>query len=404
MRKFILLIAAPIMIPFVSIGDTAPVMPVQSGCVVPVKNDFVEMQSEIVVIRLFQDHYEVEVEYYFKNTGERQNVTMGFPNQTSSMFTETIEGFMAFCSDSSLAITEIFEETDTTKPENFFMPKKFYECFNVFFEKNETKKIRNTYTQGYASDYNETYRLAEYILTTGALWKNKIGNIKVYVYPKGIPTEELYKRTAYFPEMDYNRGDTIYYSGFSLAPDSFSYNSGAYFFEVSEVDPDFNIKINMPPKIQYSISASSELKSDGVYSYNAWNVNDNNPNTAWVEGKAVSGIGETLEMIIAPKYYGGKMDGTYKVKKIGIMNGINSSKELFNANNRVKKIKIFYADFLSNFQNEYETTLTDIMGMQYVYLPETVNISIVSFQIQDVYKGSTYDDTCISEIQIFIED
>ncbi len=404
MRKFILLIAASIIISFVSVGDTAPVIPVQSGCVIPVKNNVIVMQSEIVIIRLFQNHYEVEVEYYFKNTGKRQNVKMGFPNQTSSLITETIKNFKAFQNDSSLAITELFEGDDTTKPEVAIMPKKFYECFNVFFEKDETLKIRNTYTQGYESDYNETFRGAEYILTTGALWKDKIGNIKVYIYPTGIPTEELLKRTAYFPEMNHGRGDTIYYSGFRLTPEKYTYDTGAYFFEISDVDPDFDIQITMPPQIQTYISASSELKSDGVYSYSAWNVNDNDSGTAWAEGIAGSGIGEMIDISIGPVYYGGKEPGAYKVKKIGIMNGLNISKDLFYANNRVKEVLITYSDPLSNSEKEYKTTLKDEMGMQYIILPDESFIRWASFKILDVYNDAKYDDTCISEIQFFIED
>jgi hypothetical protein len=403
MQKFIILLVIQMLIPFFSQCDTAPVMPVQSGCVVPVRNDFIIMQSEIVKIHLFQDHYEVDVEYFFMNTGEQQKITMGFPNQTTSMYTETINNFKAFTEDTSFAITQMFEAVDTTKPENFFLPKKFYECFDVFFKKGEIKKIKNTYTQKYQSDYNQTYRYAEYILTTGALWKDKIQDIKVYVYPQGIPAEELYKRTAYFPQIENEPADTVIYQGLKLIPESFSYSSDEYFFETSDIDPDFNIEMTLPPQIQYSISASSELKPEGVYSYSAWNINDNDPNTAWAEGVAGAGINETLEITIAPKNWGGKTEGAYKVKKIGIMNGLNSSKELFYANNRVKNIKISYYDPFSDFEYEYEAVLNDTMGMQYIYLPKTTLISLVHFQILEVYLGNKYDDTCISEIQFFIE-
>ncbi|MFH0866184.1 MAG: hypothetical protein V1904_08310 [Bacteroidota bacterium] len=402
MRKLIILLVVSMVIPIVSLGDTAPVMPVQSGCVVPVKNDFVEMQSEIVIIRLFRSYYEVEVEYYFRNTGARQNVTMGFPNQTSSEFTETIKNFEAFCNDSTLAITEIFEAADTTKPESVFIPKKFYECFNVFFEKDETLKIRNTYTQWYVSDYHETFRRAEYILTTGALWKNTIGNIKVYVYPQGIPAEELKSRTAF---IKYEYDDSlptgkINMKALSLLPDSFTLIGGNYFAEFKNIDPDFDIEINMPPVMQRSFSASSVLASQDTNTYyNAYNVNDNNPNTAWAEGKEGDGIGETIDINILAGDDNVEQS-FYKIQKIGFMNGINKSQDLFAKNNRVKRLKILYYEPFIGSQKELEVTLDDSMGMQYFSLPQAEYVSSLSFVIQEVYKGTQYDNTCISEISI----
>jgi hypothetical protein len=403
MKKHLFFYIVVILMPFGLLADTAPVMPVQSGCVVPVNNDIISMQSEIVTIHMYQEYYEVNVEYFFKNTGEAQNVTMGFPNQTSSMFTETIENFKAYFNDTSFSITQKFEPIDTSKPESAFLPKKFYECFEVYFAKGETKKIVNTYSQKYESDYNETYRHAEYILTTGALWQNKIQNIKVYIYVPGIPAEELYSRTAYFQESEKAPIDTIGYPALRFSPD-FSFSSGTYYYyEASNIDPDFDIKITMPPRMQFSVSASSELKPEGVYSYEAQNVNDNDPNTAWVEGVTGPGINETINFTIAPRTWGGKNDGAYKLKKIGFMNGPNSSTDLFYANNRVKKVLVQYSDVFNYEEHEYIAELKDIMGMQYIILPKTELISNVQITILEVYPGNKYDDTCISEIQFFPE-
>ena len=58
----------------------------------------------------------------------------------------------------------------------------------------------------------------------------------------------------------------------------------------------------------------------------------------------------------------------------------------------------------TDFNNtDLEFTLKDDMNMQYINLPKAYLTKSIMIKILDVYKGTTYDDTCISEVQVFPE-
>ena len=48
-----------------------------------------------------------------------------------------------------------------------------------------------------------------------------------------------------------------------------------------------------------------------------------------------------------------------------------------------------------------EFILEDTMDMQYLAFPEPIYMSSMKISILEVYKGSKWDDTCISELMIF---
>lgn len=127
---------------------------------------------------------------------------------------------------------------------------------------------------------------------------------------------------------------------------------------------------------------SSDLKSKGHYTYTIKNLSDDNPMTAWVEGKLGYGIGEWFE-----------------VKAITvntIYNGYQSSIKNWKENSRVKRFKVYY-----NGEPLCFLDLTDEMGAQHFELPHRVNWehkSNFKFEIVEVYKGEKWDDVCISHV------
>lgn len=141
-------------------------------------------------------------------------------------------------------------------------------------------------------------------------------------------------------------------------------------------------KIN---NIKFTANASSELEpQSGVY-YSVNNLIDNNEATCWTEGVNGDGIGEKVTIVC---------NGIATINRIIIHNGYCKSEKLFYENNRVKKIKITFdngesviADLSENFSDR--VTVIPV---------STVQTSAITFEIMEVYKGSKYDDTCISEI------
>lgn len=133
------------------------------------------------------------------------------------------------------------------------------------------------------------------------------------------------------------------------------------------------------------LGASSTLSPQGKNNYESKNLIDNEPRTAWVEGKPNYGIGESFEI---------------KASNVNtIYNGYQASTTAWKNNSRVKRFRVFRDD-----KPLCLLDLTDEMGEQLFELPraegeDPSTIYTFKFKIEDVYKGLKYSDVAISEIQ-----
>jgi hypothetical protein len=134
------------------------------------------------------------------------------------------------------------------------------------------------------------------------------------------------------------------------------------------------------------VEASSTLPDGGGYSYKMSNLGDDNPGTAWVEGKNDYGIGEYIEF-----------KGYLFANGIGLLNGLQKNRNIYDANSRVKKLKVYV-----NGKENCIVELEDKMGVQTFQIPGyesgTSEEIFIKFEILEVYPGTKYKDTCISEI------
>lgn len=189
---------------------------------------------------------------------------------------------------------------------------------------------------------------------------------------------------------------------------------------------------------------SSELDAvdpfEGLGKYGGHNLFDKSKYTAWVEGVEGPGTGEYFYLAMGEEF----------PEQMIIFNGYQKSKDIFAKNNRVKTIRVsLFAGFLISgdvteiglyyyvrkFGTEEVVDLEDRSGSQEIDLPfertsmnEFAEISKKQFmedyktklekmkencptcptnpyfqfflrvEILDVYKGSQWDDTCISDI------
>ncbi len=180
----------------------------------------------------------------------------------------------------------------------------------------------------------------------------------------------------------------------------------------------------------YMAYASSTLSSKTPGRYAVCNLFDNNLATAWVEGATGNGAGEYI--IIA------KENGFNQNKiNLTIKNGYQKSDYLYKANNRVKQLQVTVlliasTDFVSETGTDYAVkpigqpvtiTIADkkesqnfvigipqTTGQQKQALrnfikqetgeaaPEPTFYYGLKIKILETYKGTKYDDTCISEI------
>lgn len=168
--------------------------------------------------------------------------------------------------------------------------------------------------------------------------------------------------------------------------------------------------------------ASSTKEKEGVFTYRVVNVLDKNKETAWVpkQGKLGNGVYEFIIMKIP-----------YGIKGIKIVNGLAKDDFLFHANNRVKSI---YLGFIAKLDPSEEgacpsglvyhltyhtlpnqlVSLKDTYKTQEIFFTKAIpdfdwkdcynfkyknNVYLV-IGIWDIYKGTKFNDTCISEIEI----
>ncbi|MFT7184200.1 MAG: hypothetical protein ACI9QC_000536 [Oceanicoccus sp.] len=149
-----------------------------------------------------------------------------------------------------------------------------------------------------------------------------------------------------------------------------------------EIDELLSSTADFTPEMLF-ISASSELVDDTEYgfSYVANNVMDQDYSTAWCV--------EPYDLI---REWSVTFPETVLAGKVGIQTGFARDEAIFSENNRVKSMDLYY-------DGEQVATLEfeDSYLMQFPELPE-YPVTQMNFVITDVYEGSKYNDTCVSEI------
>ncbi len=140
------------------------------------------------------------------------------------------------------------------------------------------------------------------------------------------------------------------------------------------------------------VRASSHLEeyyqSTGALYHVAENTVDGSYRTAWVENADDDGIGEWIEL---------SFDRTYTINGIEISNGYKKSADLYAKNNRPHEVRLHFSD--GSYQ---DYSLDDVFeGAQRLTFPKRVTTNLVRIEIRSVYAGTTYQDTCITELQVF---
>lgn len=224
-----------------------------------------------------------------------------------------------------------------------------------------------------------------------------------------ITDQELFESTALkmeFPDENFaikflvalklERVDNSLIEARKLYYDIYNNSSGLYHWLAGKqlgLDYLLNIPLIIKDGIvqqrekNYKFVASSALYDD-TQKYPVENIFDNNPNSAWVKGKPGDGIGEWIEVGFEPEF---------TLSQIKIINGYAKSKEIYSANNRVKKVVVNF----SNGKSQEFILLDGTLGFQALKLPKPVKVDSLKITIKDIYQGTKYNDTCISEIQFF---
>jgi len=177
--------------------------------------------------------------------------------------------------------------------------------------------------------------------------------------------------------------------------EEFAGNASAVVKKAADSIFGFNIlslKHDLPLPSFTTVQASSTLAPQGTNNYDAFNVLDGNKNTAWIEGANGSGIGEWIQL---------SANSLQNVTGISLLNGYVKDKDSYEKNSRPKRIKIEFSDGISFEKTLADEDWYDEYGKQIITFDKEISTAYVKITILDVYKGTHYDDTCISEIKLF---
>jgi len=139
------------------------------------------------------------------------------------------------------------------------------------------------------------------------------------------------------------------------------------------------------PPHRIMVTASSVLSPSRVVNYKPSNVLDGRPGTPWAEGVPGYGVGEYIQLNFAEPL---------RVAKVVIVNGYGRPGD-FEKNSRVEGAILRFSD-----GSQRKIRLADHYQPQTFTFP-AVRTTFMRLTITSVYPGSVWDDTCISEIQVY---
>jgi len=135
------------------------------------------------------------------------------------------------------------------------------------------------------------------------------------------------------------------------------------------------------------VQASSSLAdADGV-SYAAKNLTDQKQSTVWVEGEEGSGLGSWVQV---------DFDGEETVTGVKLWNGNWYTWDFWQRHNRVKDMEVEFSD-----GSQQTITLKDEMTPETVRFDKPHKTTFVKLRLKGIHRGSTFNDTCLSEVQVF---
>jgi hypothetical protein len=140
----------------------------------------------------------------------------------------------------------------------------------------------------------------------------------------------------------------------------------------------------------YKTTSTSYLKEQGNITYNPENIHDFNLFTAWIPDTTNGVIGKKINFHFKPL--------SPRVNEIKIYNGYIKNIDLFKANSRVKKFKLYINNLYYATLELADTTAQQSFKIQTIQSKDKKTDLILTFEIVEIYRGDKYIDIAVSEI------
>jgi hypothetical protein len=140
----------------------------------------------------------------------------------------------------------------------------------------------------------------------------------------------------------------------------------------------------------YRITSSSYLKDEGKITYLPDNIHDFDLFSAWVPDNSNGSIGKKINFHFKPF--------APRVKEILIWNGYIKNTDLWKANSRVAKFKMFVNGKPTAILELKDVNNKQSFKINPIQSTDSTKDLILTLEIVEVYKGTKYDNVAVSEI------
>lgn len=148
--------------------------------------------------------------------------------------------------------------------------------------------------------------------------------------------------------------------------------------------PDLASLREIPVIAANATSTISQAKTNN----NAMLLFDKKDDTSWQEGVSGYGINESVSF---------SFDDHYKVKYIAFKLGNWKNDKYYFGNAKPKTMTLVFGDYTG------QVTFTGERKIEWVEVEPSVNADSMRLEINDVYPGTNWEDTCITEVTVYGE-
>jgi hypothetical protein len=390
------------------------------GAVKPLTNTTISMESETVQAILYSRFAEYRADFHFVNSGPQQEVTLGFPFPLPSGEGDQVPpaAFRAWQDGRALTVS-VVKGKDGPTPTNFyahtvdFPPGKTTVTVDYLAAPTwsvgdvlQSGAVTATPPPAYAGEA-AYWHLYDYTLHTGANWAGSIGTAVLrYTLSDdfvgwGVPAAVAMNANS---DLQYGEGtdslatqqrDTLMGQYRQPAPNVYQWDFRgleptitADGFSASDIGLTYFAPPNSPMPnspdryVGPTTTESSSLKLDG-YEYPSEQISDGLPATTWAENAPGSGVGQWVSFA---------WPQPRRIRELRILPGYAKTPDLFYKYNRPKRLKFSFSD-----GTEKIVDLANEPSLQ--RFPVNANAQSVRMTIEDVYRGTTRDETYVSEVE-----
>ena len=151
-----------------------------------------------------------------------------------------------------------------------------------------------------------------------------------------------------------------------------------------EGTPDVSLLKEVSVISANATSTISQTKTNN----NAMLLFDKKDDTSWQEGVSGYGINESVSF---------SFDSLHKVKYIAFKLGNWKNDKYYYGNAKPKTINLVFGDYSG------QVTFTGERKVEWVEVSPSVNADSMRLELKDVYPGTSWEDTCISEVTVYAE-